>query len=360
VPAHARETQGPWPCSQLSLPGTAPREIFAEHEKSKASELSQVLQQLHQRKALEEPKRQPFSRADNNEEDLSKMSFHSLHQELLQLSSRGSDATSLSASQCSRMADLGRQLEVRSYDLRFDQLLEALVAVGTAAAHVEAASQPCVTDRLIVREHWRRKHQDLRASAKAMAEAVTAQTLNADLTSLANGLKALAESGTGCQERVDGQLARLKEVLRKERVSPLATAKIAGALGLLALPGPHGLGGAGVNAREGATPQARGFNVRFMKDFSAMVMEAMCEYTEAEFQLMGWVFPTVYLDEGQMRQLLARAAEIQVGLRPLPHCDACRTSLGHVVDFVRGKMPRLNASLSEFVQLYCEKVKQPR
>eukprot|EP00439_Symbiodinium_sp_Y106_P062982 s309_g9.t1 len=137
VPAHARETQGPWPCSQLSLPGTAPREIFAEHEKSKASELSQVLQQLHQRKALEEPKRQPFSRADNNEEDLSKMSFHSLHQELLQLSSRGSDATSLSASQCSRMADLGRQLEVRSYDLRFDQLLEALVAVGTAAAHVE-------------------------------------------------------------------------------------------------------------------------------------------------------------------------------------------------------------------------------
>lgn len=355
VPVHARETQaarvhlddaapasqaqGPWPCFQLSLPGTAPREIFAEHEKSKPSELSQVLQQLHQRKALEEPKRQPFSRVDTNEEDLSKKSFRSLQQELQQLTSRGSDTTCLSASHCSRMADLGRQLEVRSYDLRFDQLLEALVAVGTAASHVEAASQPSVTDRLIVREHWRRKYQDLRASAKAMAEAVTAQTLNADLASLASGLKALAESGTGCQERVDGQLARLKEVLRKERVSPLATAKIAGALGLLALPGPHGLGGAGVNAREGATPQARGFNLRFMKDFAAMVMEAMCEYTEAEFQMMGWVFPTVYLDEGQMRQLLARAAEIQVGLRPLPHCDACRTSLGHVVDFVRGKCP---------------------
>ncbi|CAE7413347.1 lsrG [Symbiodinium natans] len=33
-------------------------------------------------------------------------------------------------------------------------LQTALVAVGTAAAHVEAASQPSVTDRLVVREHW--------------------------------------------------------------------------------------------------------------------------------------------------------------------------------------------------------------
>ncbi|CAE7413364.1 unnamed protein product [Symbiodinium natans] len=191
-----------------------------------------------------------------------------------------------------------------------------------------------------------------------MAEAVSAETLTANLASVVSGLKALAQSGTGCQERLDGQLARLKELFRQERVTPLATATIAGAIGQLLLPGPHGVGGSGVYAKDGATPASRCFNVRFMKDLAAMVMEALPDFAEAEFKMMGWVFPTAYLDEGQMRQLLARAAEIQVGLRPLPHCDACRAHLGHVVDFVREKMPRLNATLSEFLQLYCKKVKQ--
>jgi len=291
---------------------------------------------------------------DEESENLASKDTAALLEELGKYSKRTSSSTAAEAMQeAAQMTVLARALEVRAYKLRSDHLLEAMVLVGQGAGLLEAAAKPTKGQPLAAKEGIRRAAEEMQASTHALATAAAAQALTADVGQVANALKAIADSGSGCQEYLDAQLARLQELLRGQlRTTAPLLAKIAGALGSLFLAGAEGK--PGLNARDGATPGRRAANQRFVKDFTAMLMEKLADFLEDDFHQLGWVFPTTYLGEHELRRLLTRAAELQVGLRP--ESERTKEAIRHILGFITAKMPTLTATLNDFVRRYCEKL----
>lgn len=245
-------------------------------------------------------------------------------------------STFLDEDDATHLAHLGRALEEHCYKLRLKQLIPALLLLSRAWKILKAEAEPAVEHTLIVREHWRRMSKELQISANFMAEAVSANSRTAHLPMVTAALQALAESETCCQERLDAQLARLKELFRKESICSKDLAKIAGAVGTARLAGAYSSQG-------------------FLEYFNAVLLEHLIEFREEEFHSMGWVFPTACMTGNELQQVLARAAEIQVGL--LPNSAHCLGMMRNVADFVVLRAPQLHASLNGFLQLYCQKLR---
>eukprot|EP00913_Durusdinium_trenchii_P017097 g16080.t1 len=140
--------------------------------------------------------------------------------------------------------------------------------------------------------------KELRISCHFLAERVSAEALTGKISTVTKSLQALAESETCSQERLDAHLARIKELFRRENgtqelsIHSPDIAKIAGAVGTARLAGDKGW-------------------KHLLADFKAILLEHLIEFREEEFYNMSWIFPTVYLTEIELRQVLARAAEIQ-------------------------------------------------
>lgn len=257
--------------------------------------------------------------------------------------------------EAAHMAELARALEVRAYKLRSHHLLRAVVLVGQGTSRLEAASKPVRGQPVSAKEPIRRAAEDMHASMHALSAALSAEALWSDQSQVANALRAIAEAGTGRQEYLDAQLARLHELFRREpKVTAPNLAKIAGALGILLLPAEGSNSKVGLSARDGATPAMRAANQRFVSEFNDRLMEKLPDFLEEDFKSMGWPFPTAYLSEHQLRKLLARAAELQVGLRP--ESEAEKPTMLHIWGFVTTKMPALGATLPNFTRTYCEKL----
>jgi len=172
---------------------------------------------------------------------------------------------------------------------------------------------------------------------------------------VANALRAIAEAGTGRQEYLDAQLARLHELFRTEpKFTAPNLAKIAGALGILLLPAEGSDSKVGLSARDGASPAMRAANQRFVREFNDRLMEKLPDLLEDDFKSLGWLFPTAYLSEHELSKLLARAAELQVGLRPESETE--KPIMLHIWGFVTSKMPALGATLPNFTRNYCDKL----
>lgn len=316
---------------------SGPGEIFPEDVNS----LRKAVRILRKPEDPERPDRPPsqswwVEKRSKAEEELKSKKVTAIIKELSETLASGcpevEDATHL--------AHLGHSLEEHCYKLRLNQLIPALKLLSRAWKILEAAAEPSVGfDSLIVREHWRRMSKELQISAHFLAEAVSANALTARLPKVTEALQALAESETCCQERLNAQLARLKELFRKDPIHSKDLAKIAGAVGTARLAGAYG-------TRD------------FLQYFNAVLLEHLIEFREEEFHQMGWVFPTACMTSEELRQVLARAAEIQVGLRP--NSAHCWEVMHHVADFVVEKAPLLHRSLNGFLQLYCRKLREPR
>lgn len=248
-------------------------------------------------------------------------------------------STFLDEEDATHLARLGRALEEHCYKLRLKQLIPALLLLSRAWKILEAEAEPVVEHTLVVREHWRRMSKELQISADSMAEAVSSNSRTAHLPNVTAALQALAESETCGQERLDAQLARLKELFRKESICSKDLAKIAGAVGTARLAGAYSSQG-------------------FLEYFNAVLLEHLIEFREEEFHSMGWIFPTACMTSNELQQVLARAAEIQVGL--LPNSVQCLGMMRKVADFVVLKAPQLYTSLNAFLQLYCQKLRDDR
>lgn len=306
-----------------------PGEIFPENRSARVR-----VRDVQKERPIEGTEAWWIEKRSKEEKDLKTTKFSALLQELV---SALASETAMEAMCATHLAHLGKALEARCYTLRLDQICPALKLLGRAWKTVEAASKPSVTrSTLVVREHWRRMSEELRISCHFLAERVSAEALTGKISTVTKSLQALAESETCSQERLDAHLARIKELFRRESIHSPDIAKIAGAVGTARLAGAFGW-------------------KHLLADFKAILLEHLIEFREEEFYNMSWIFPTVYLTEIELRQVLARAAEIQVGLRPSSlHClDGMR----RMADFVVEQVPRFHASLSEFLQLYCERLR---
>eukprot|EP00931_Biecheleriopsis_adriatica_P043484 TRINITY_DN24863_c0_g1_i1.p1 TRINITY_DN24863_c0_g1~~TRINITY_DN24863_c0_g1_i1.p1 ORF type:complete len:680 (-),score=151.94 TRINITY_DN24863_c0_g1_i1:5-2044(-) len=291
---------------------------------------------------------------EEEKDDLSSKDAASLLEELGRRAAK-KDGETVLAEESVRMVALARALEVRAYKLSWEHLLKALVLVGRGTTGLEAAAQPVRGEPITAREPQRRAAEDMAASTQALAAVLSTEALSLNMQQVVEALKALCDSGAGCKkEYLDAQLARLQELFRRERklATPLFT-KLAGALGNLLLAGP---GKASVSARDGASASSRARNMRFIDDFHAALMQKLPDFLEEDFLHMGWVFPTAYLSEGELRKLLTRAAELQVGLRPESDSEACLETMQHIVAFTRQKMPQLVATLSDLTKRYVGKL----
>lgn len=307
-----------------------PGEIFPEN----VNALKKAVRILGKPEAPERPPSESWwvQKRSKEEEALKSKKVTALIEELGKMVA----STFLDEDDATHLAHLGRALEEHCYKLRLKQLIPALLLLSRAWKILKAEAEPAVEHTLIVREHWRRMSKELQISANFMAEAVSANSRTAHLPMVTAALQALAESETCCQERLDAQLARLKELFRKESICSKDLAKIAGAVGTARLAGAYSSQG-------------------FLEYFNAVLLEHLIEFREEEFHSMGWVFPTACMTGNELQQVLARAAEIQVGL--LPNSAHCLGMMRNVADFVVLKAPQLHASLNGFLQLYCQKLR---
>eukprot|EP00930_Biecheleria_cincta_P083494 TRINITY_DN73062_c0_g1_i1.p1 TRINITY_DN73062_c0_g1~~TRINITY_DN73062_c0_g1_i1.p1 ORF type:complete len:643 (-),score=129.93 TRINITY_DN73062_c0_g1_i1:66-1994(-) len=328
-------------------------------ELAKAVEAESSKQRDFREKYLPFPVTLRRTRWSKDEEDDRSLSFQepgALLEELRQMGEAArTNMHQISVKESARMAEIARALEVRAYKLRSNHLLQAVVLVGQGTSRLEVAARPVRGQSVSAKEPIRRAAEAMHASMHALSAALSAEALWSDQSHVANALRAIAEAGTGRQEYLDAQLARLHELFRREpKVTAPNLAKIAGALGILLLPAEGSESKVGLSARDGATPLMRAANQRFVSEFNDRLMEKLPDFLEEDFKSMGWLFPTAYLSEHQLRKLLARAAELQVGVRQ--ESEAESPTMRHIWGFVTSKMPGLAATLPNFTRTYCDKL----
>ncbi|CAE8666301.1 unnamed protein product [Polarella glacialis] len=255
----------------------------------------------------------------------------------------------LTVREAMRMASLGRALEVRAYKLRPDRLLRAMVLVAAGASKLEEACRPVRGDSLAATEPLRRSGEEMLSSMHSLAE------------------------------YLDAQLARLQELLRTEsqifQSAPLLST-LCGALGDLQTGGsilPGGRVVPAVSARDGASASSRAHNQRFLAELSELVMQKLPDFLEDDFAAMGWSYPTAFLGESELRRILMRASELQVGVHPesllsaVPAAEttkfSSRPSAGEamfqILGFVNKKMPVLTLTLPDLGCRYCKQLSEP-
>eukprot|EP00933_Yihiella_yeosuensis_P071533 TRINITY_DN79735_c0_g1_i1.p1 TRINITY_DN79735_c0_g1~~TRINITY_DN79735_c0_g1_i1.p1 ORF type:complete len:612 (+),score=124.90 TRINITY_DN79735_c0_g1_i1:72-1907(+) len=302
-----------------------------------------------------------WARADEYEEDSAasrdvKDVFEELESATLRLRSIndefGPGSSDMAYSTAAKMSNLGRILEVQAYTLRQELLLKAVVLVAKGAGQLKVASQPLSGESLAAREPIRRAGEELFASMHSLASAASTGALKADVRSVVAALRALAEAGAGCQEYVDAQLARLQELMHQEPTTfskAAFLARLAGALGDL-YRGAPAQDLPGISARNGATSESRAANQRFLADFTARLVEKFPDFLEQDFANMGWAYPVAYLGETELRLLVLRASEMQVGLQP--DSAYCLDTMRQIHGFICAKMPITAATLPPLARRY--------
>merc|ERR1719387_503135 len=149
--------------------------------------------------------------------------------------------------------------------------------------------------------------------------ALAARVLHADARFVAESLLGMACAKTGEQAYVDSMLAQLllllgqAATLRRKSFPPPVVACVIGALGRMRQ--DHGAGGQALCARAGASEKAAVANRRFLEAFHARLVEALPDFLDDEFGLLHEAYVATYLNEEELRRLLHRAAQLQVGLR---------------------------------------------
>jgi hypothetical protein len=158
------------------------------------------------------------------------------------------------------------------------------------------------------------------AGTDVMAEAVdgllasvSAHLGSMDSSHIADLLHVMAAASTSEQTYLDMILAQLLVVLRKNdaALTPRVLAVLAGSIATL-----HTKGLSAKKAGSGASSSA---NKRCMDSLNQKIGEALMDFRDHEFAHVGGPYTVVFIEDSQRRTYLARAAELEVGLRSDSH-----------------------------------------
>jgi len=149
----------------------------------------------------------------------------------------------------------------------------------------------------------------LRAAAEALLACLTPQLGVLGPAALADALRTMANGRVKEQTYLDMLLAQLLVLLRRDRSSftPQMTSVLAGSLGAL-----HDAGLSAKHASSGASSAA---NRRCVEALSEQIVGSLDAIGPEEVARLGGPFIMAFMDDGQRRAVLRRAAELQVGLR---------------------------------------------
>lgn len=189
---------------------------------------------------------------------------------------------------CTRLAASAHRLQSGS----LARCVDALLAAAGRMPDGEAGAEPRAA---------------LRTAAEAILGCLTPQIGTLGAPVVAEALRLMAAAQVEEQTFLDMLLARLLVTIKHDHAgfSPQLLAVIAGALGTLHVQG--------MSAKRAASGASSAANRRCVEALGEAVMKALPDFGGHEVARTGGHFLVAFLDDGQRRLFLARAADLQVG-----------------------------------------------
>lgn len=217
-----------------------------------------------------------------------------------------------------RITKLSTSLEVRAYDLRMNDAIRALIMISVAASQMteqgRSAAGAHTKDTYKRALAAERAGEELRASARRLTACIASRCHDASARLVADAMAAMAVARNGEQEYLDAMLARLSLLLRRDprSLTPHVLGTVVGALGRLH--DDRGDRGAEVSAHSGVSTGSRDANARFLLLFGERLVQALPYFLEEDFGLFHEAYFSTYATENEAREVVVRAARLQVGL----------------------------------------------
>lgn len=186
-------------------------------------------------------------------------------------------------------------------------------------------------------------------AVEALLACVTNLLGSLDSSLIADFLHVMAVSKVAEQTYLDMMLAQLLVVLRRSdgTATPEVLSILAGSIATL-----HSKG---LSAKKGGSGASSSANKRCMDTLNQRIGDALVDFGENEFARIGGAYLVVFLEDSQRRAYLARAAELEVGLRPDSH--KCLMAMKAVEVAVRQHSFAFIATLADASKDYLAKLK---
>lgn len=251
-----------------------------------------------------------------------------------------------------------RAVEALSYKMRHRDAIRALELFSQGSTWIEG-SQPKVDSQHPLRSQgeilpWLRTVQVMRGAMQVVLASSVARLPEADTQLVADMMTTMVMTRSGRQEFLDAMLARFLALLRSRPNSftPPVCARMMYAIGSLQLWDGHE--GCHLSPRHGASDEGRASNQRFINAFNSRLVLTFQNFLEEDLCALHESYCADYLGEEELRRLLYRAAQLQVGLLP---GTAGYVSLWHrLVAAVFVREPLLAAEMPAFTRQYCDRL----
>jgi hypothetical protein len=298
-----------------------------------------------------------------SDEDEDEDSAHSVSQVLPLLASAVSMG-SPDAGQLTKLSNQIMSMVSTRKEMRPNDALRSLELLSEGAAQLEARSGKPGSAPYEPRElgYRLKAAQAVRTSMQLTIASITDRFFETDVRFVAEVLTVMATTGVGLQEYYDAMLARLHVLLRTNPHSfaPHVCARVMGALGRARADGgidDFGLGAqaTGCQAIQPATSYERQeANRRFLVAFNTHLRQALPAFLEDDIGALHEAYCTTYMGDEELRRLLYRSAQLQVGL--LPESEDYLGFARRLVTALGRKRSDLMAALPAFTTQYCERL----